>query len=75
MELQHPFHPHLLHLHPALLIKLQSTGIARPDVQGHIVAADFPCVVFYKIKQLCSDVLAAAVLINTEIVDVERLDG
>ena len=74
MDLQHPLHPHLLHLHSALLVKLQSTGIARPDVEGHIVAADLLCIGFYKVKQLRSDVLAAAVLIDAEIVDIERLD-
>ena len=72
--LQHNFHRWFLNPHAHVPIEAQCGIVAVPYIQGDVVAAHGLGVIADILKQSLADVLAASLLIHTDVINIQRLD-
>ena len=74
-ELQNILHLPFLGFHAHFFIKVFCRSVPRPDVQGHLIAAQRFCLLLYIFKQAFPDVLPARLLVNSKVINEQRLEG
>lgn len=67
-------HPRFLHLHPHAFVEVQGCVVALPHVERDVAATDRTGEVAHKLEEGLSDVSAARLLIDADVVDIQRLD-
>lgn len=72
-RLEDCLHAGFLDLHAHAPVETHCRGVPFPDIERDVMAAYRPGIVADKLIQRSTDMLAASLLVDTDIVDVERL--